>query len=81
MPDARAAAARFSVHAVNLLGSILLDEQASRQQRERAAIVLLRVSGRYAAPSEEEQQVGRESAQHALHARAARLNRQFNARD
>ncbi len=78
-PDIRAAAARYSVAAVDLLGSILLDETASKQQRQQAAIVLLRISGRWLDdPADNSEQQHQRPDDAALQDRAARLNQLYH---
>jgi hypothetical protein len=47
IPHIRAAAARYSVEAIDFLGQILRDTTASIQQRQQAATILLRIAGRF----------------------------------
>jgi hypothetical protein len=76
--EIRAAAGKYTLEAIDFLGSILLDETASRQQRQQAAIVLLRFSGKYDDNNKDEKYEQPNYEADALNDLASRLNQLYN---
>lgn len=76
--EIRAAAGKYTLEAIDFLGSILSDETASRQQRQQAAIVLLRFSGKYDDNNKDDKNEQHQHEVDALNDLASRLNQLYN---
>jgi hypothetical protein len=76
--EIRAAAGKYTLEAIDFLGSVLSDETASRQQRQQAAIVLLRFSGKYDDDNKDDKNEQHNHEDDALNNLATRLNKLYN---
>jgi hypothetical protein len=76
--EIKAAAGKYTLEAIDFLGSILSDETASRQQRQQAAIVLLRFSGKCDDDDKYDKSEQHNHEDDALNDLASRLNKLYN---
>jgi hypothetical protein len=76
--EIKEAAGKYTLEAIDFLGSILSDETASRQQRQQAAIVLLRFSGKCDDDNKNDKEEHHNSEADTLNDLACRLNQLYN---
>jgi hypothetical protein len=76
--EIRIAAGKYTLEAIDFLGSILSDETASRQQRQQSAIVLLRFSGKFDDDNKDDKEEQPHNEDDTLNDLACRLNQLYN---